>query len=154
MKRWIKRTLIAAVSATALLGGLAAWAGYNHLGGRHGSMSSEERAAMHERVLQGIASRLELDAAQKAKLAVLADKLHQQRAAIIGTTSDPKAQLQGLIAGPSFDRTRAGALIESKLSAVQVAAPGVLNALADFYDSLRPDQQAKVRDFLNRGHRG
>jgi hypothetical protein len=31
----------------------------------------------------------------------------------------------------------------------------VINAAADFFDSLRPDQQAKVREFLaSRGHRG
>jgi protein CpxP len=34
-------------------------------------------------------------------------------------------------------------------------APDVMNAAADFFDSLRPDQQAKVREFLaSRGHRG
>lgn len=152
MKRWIKRTLITVFGVTALFGGLAAWAS-NHYHHRWGSMNAEQRAEMRTRVLERIGSQLELDAAQKAKLAVLADQLQAQRAAIVGTTTNPRAELQGLIAGPAFDRTRAGALLETKLSAVHVAAPQVVNALADFYDSLRPEQQAKVRDFLSRGHR-
>lgn len=154
MKRWIKTTLIAAVSATALFGGLAAWAtsnGYHR--GWHG-MSAEQRAEVRSRVLDRIGRELELDTMQKAKLTVLADKLQAQRSAIVGTTTNPRAELQGLISGPSFDRTRAGALAEAKLSAVHLAVPEVVNALADFYDSLRPEQQAKVRTHLSRGHRG
>jgi len=154
MKTWIKRTLIALFGAGALFGGLAAWASYKHHSWH--AMSVEERAEMRARMVDRVARHLDLDAAQKAKLTVLADKLNAQRNTIVGAT-DPRAEAMALVAGPTFDRTRAGALIEQKLSAVHVAAPEVLNALADFYDSLRPEQQAQVREFMNRrgrhGHR-
>lgn len=155
MKTWIKRTLIAVVGASTLFGGLAAWATYRHHG--WGGMSDEQRAEMRARMLERVAGRLDLDAAQNAKLRVLADQLQAQRKAVVGERAAMHAQVLSLVAGPAFDRTRAGALVETKLGAAHVAAPQVINAFADFYDSLRPEQQAKVREFLQRGphgHRG
>jgi protein CpxP len=37
---------------------------------------------------------------------------------------------------------------------VQAQGPGVISALADFYDSLKPEQQAQVREFMSRRRRG
>ena len=43
--------------------------------------------------------------------------------------------------------------MQAKLAAVATGSPAVIAALGDFYDSLRPDQQAKVREFTSRrGH--
>ena len=111
MKRWIKRTLIGIFGATALFGGLAAWAHNHH---RHGwqAMSEQDAAAMKARVVDKVAQRLDLDAAQKAKLGLLADKLREQRKALVGTATDPRAELQSLLAGATFDRAKASALIE------------------------------------------
>ena len=150
MKRWIRRTLIGIFGATALFGGLAAWAhhGSGHWG--HGG----DPAAMKAHMVDFASRKLELDDLQKAKLNVLADQLQAQRAALVTDGSNPRAELQQLIAGPSFDRTKAGALLQSKLSAVQVKSPEVINAFGDFYDSLRADQQAKLREAMNRGRHG
>jgi Spy/CpxP family protein refolding chaperone len=154
MKRWIKRTLIAVLGFTAVFGGIAAWA-HNHHGHGWRAMSEQDAAAMKAKVIEKVGSKLDLDATQKAKLGVLADKLREQRNALVGSTTDPRAEMQALIAGPAFDRARASALIEAKVGAVNAKSPEVLNAAADFFDSLRPDQQAKVREFLaSRGHRG
>ena len=60
------------------------------------------------------------------------------------------------ITGNSFDRNGAQVLLQKKTQALQTSGPQLINAMGDFYDSLRPEQQQKVRDFLNRrgGHRG
>ncbi len=155
MKTWIKRTLIGLASATALLGGLAAFAGHQHH--RWQNMTAEERAEMRARMVERAARHLDLDAAQKAKLTQLGDQLHAQRQTMFGQTGNPRAELQQLIAGTAFDRTGASALLQTKLGALQQAGPELINAVADFYDSLRPEQQAKLRELLNRGphgHRG
>lgn len=151
MKPWIKRSLIGLTSITVLLGGLTA-CGHRD----HGRAWSDERVAeMRVKVVDRISGKLDLNAEQKAKLGVLADKLREQRNALVGSSADPRSEMQAIIAGPAFDRARASALLEGKLSAVHTKAPDVMNAAADFYDSLRPDQQAKVREFLaSRGHRG
>jgi protein CpxP len=153
MKRWLKRTLIGVFGASVLFGGLAACSHQRH-GHGHGWHHSEEDAAkMHARVIERVSSRLDLDDAQKAKLGIVVDQLHAGRQALRGTT-DPRADVQSLVAGATFDRTRAKALIDAKTSAVQSKSPELIAAFGDFYDSLRPEQQQKVRDFMQRGRHG
>jgi Spy/CpxP family protein refolding chaperone len=154
MKTWIKRTLFGLFATGALLGGLAACSHGVHRHGWH-AMSDADMAQMKTRLVDRAASKLDLDEAQKAKLAVLADQMQAQRKAFIGNTADPRADLQALVSGPTFDRAKAAALIEGKVGAVQTQSPAVVAALADFYDSLKPEQQAKLRSFMDkRGHRG
>ena len=151
MKRWIKRTVIAVFSATALFGGLAAWA--QHRGMGWGTMSPQDATEMKARMVEKVARRLDLDAAQKTRLGTLADALNAQRLAMAGNSADPRAEWQGLIAGNTFDRAKATSLVQAKVAAVTTGSPAVITALGDFYDSLRPEQQAKVREFTNRrGH--
>ncbi len=154
-KTWFKRGLFGLVGATALFGTFAAYSHHAHHHFGWQTMSEEDAAKMKARVIEKVGARLDLDDAQKAKLGVLADKLREQRNAIVGETKDPRAELQSLIAGPSFDRNKAAVLVQAKTQAVQVGSPAVIAALADFYDSLKPEQQAKVREFMQRGrHHG
>ncbi len=156
MKSWLKRTLIGVFGASVLFGGLAACSHRGHYGG-HGSyaMSEEDAAKMKAKVIDKVGSRLELDEAQKAKLGVLADKLRAQRNALVGTGSNPRTELQALVAGPTFDRSKAKAFVDAKTGAITAQSPEVIAAMADFYDSLKPEQQAKVRELMGRaGHRG
>ncbi len=153
MKTWIKRTLIGLFGAGVLFGGMAACSHrHHHLHAWH-PISEQEAAPMKAKLIEKAGSKLELDEAQKAKLAVLADKLREQRNALIGTTTDPRAELRAMVAGPTFDRDKARTLIESKTSAVQGKSPELVAAMADFYDSLKPEQQAKLRGYME-GRRG
>jgi protein CpxP len=149
MKTWIKRTLIGLFGASVLFGGLAACSHREHSHGAYG-MSAEDTARMKTKIVDKVGSRLDLDEAQKAKLGVLADKLQEQRVALMGSTTNPRAELQALVAGPSFDRARAKALVDEKTGAVSMKSPEVIAAMADFYDSLKPEQQAKVREAMQR----
>lgn len=151
MKTWIKRTLIALAGVLALGGTLAAFAHRNHHGWQQ--LSEADALEMKTKIVNRAASKLDLDEAQKAKLGVLADKLREQRNALVGTTTNPRAELGSLMAGPQFDRSKASALIEGKVAAVTTQSPAVVAAMADFYDSLKPEQQAQVRDFINKGGR-
>ena len=155
MKPWIKRALIGIFGASVLFGGLAAC---SHRGSySHGwqAMSEEDAAKTKAKIVERVGSRLDLDEAQKAKLGVLADKLREQRNALVGNTSDPRAEMASLVAGPTFDRAKAKSLVEAKTGAITSKSPEVIATMADFYDSLKPEQQAKVREFMaKRGHRG
>jgi periplasmic protein CpxP/Spy len=155
MKPWLKRTLIGVFGASVLFGGLAACSHRGHYGayGSH-AMSEEDAAKMKARMIDKAANRLDLDEAQKAKLGVLADKLRAQRNALVGGTTDPRAELQSLVAGPSFDRAKAQAFVAAKTGAITAQSPEVIAAIADFYDSLKPGQQAKVREFMASRGRG
>jgi len=152
MKPWLKRTLIGVFGATVLFGGLAACSHRYHQYGWQG-MSDEDAAKVKARMVDKIGSRLDLDDAQKAKLGVVADTLRAQRQAIVGST-DPRVEIQSLVAGATFDRAKAQAFVDGKAQAVQTKSPELIAALGDFYDSLKPEQQQKVRDFLSRGRHG
>ena len=148
MKTWIRRTLLAAFGASIALGGLAAC---GHRAYHHGwsAMSAEEQAKFREKAVDRVASRLELDAAQRLKLDALVGKLQAQRAAL-AAQGDPRAEIRALVAAEKFDRARAQAFVAQKTATIASASPEVIAALADFYDSLQPAQQAKVRQFMER----
>ena len=150
MKRWIKRTLIGLFGASILLGGLAACSHRMH---HHGPMSEADATKLRERFIDKASRELALDDAQKAKLGVVADAVKAQRSALIGAT-DPRAEVQALVAGAQFDRSKAQGLIEAKTSAVRDKSPALVAAMGDFYDSLKPEQQQKVREFMSRGRHG
>ena len=155
MKPWLKRILVGMFGATVLFGGLAACS-HRHHGYGHGwqAMSEEDAAKMKTRIVDKVGSRLELDDAQKAKLGVLADKLREQRNALVAG-GDPRSEFASVIAGATFDRAKAKTLVDAKTGAISTKSPEVIGAMADFYDSLNPEQQTKVREFMaRRGHHG
>lgn len=150
MKTWIKRSLIGAATLTVILGGLAACGSHHH---RHG-FSEERITEMRGKAVERVSSKLSLDASQKTKLEALADQMLAQRQALRGPGAEPRAQLKNLIAGDKFDRNQARGLLEQKTGAVQAQGPKVLDAMADFYDSLNAQQQAQVRELLDKRGRG
>ena len=151
MRPWIKRSLFGLFGATVALGLTACGHRYAHE--RFSSMTPEQQAEFRQRVVDRVAGRLDLNAEQRQRLDALALKLQEQRTALRGGSGDPRTEVRSLIAGEKFDRTKAQALVGEKLAAVTTGSPQVIAAFGDFYDSLSPAQQAKVRDFLdNRGH--
>jgi len=149
MKTWIKRTLIGLTSVTVVLGGLTACGSR----GDHARGWSDERITeVRGKVIEKVSSKLDLNADQKAKLGVLADQMIASRKAFRGN-SDPRTDIQALIAGDKFDRSKAQQLLDQKLQAAQGNGPQMLAAFGDFYDSLNPEQQKQVRERLERrGH--
>ncbi len=151
MKRLIKKTLLGLFGGALIVGSLGACSQRGPGGWHAGAgLSPESRAHMVEK----IGARLDLDAAQKQKLAVLADKLQAQRAALRGPAgNDARESVRSLFAGGKLDQAGAQKLIDEKTAAIQAGSPEVIAAAADFFDNLRPEQQQKVRDFMERGRR-
>lgn len=150
MKPWIQRSLIVLTSATVVIGGLTACGSR----GDHARGWSDERVAeMRGKAVEKISGKLELNAGQKAKLEVLADEMIASRKAMRGESGDVRADLQALIAGDRFDRSKAQQMLDQKTRVLQGSGPKVLAAFGDFYDSLDPEQQKQVRERLERrGH--
>ena len=148
MKHWIKRSLFGLFGGALVVGSIAGCAGQRH--GWNGD-SAEFRAKVVERV----GSKLELDAEQKQKLAVLAEKLQAQRTAMRGAggAGGARSQFTSLFAGPRLDQAGAARLVDEKTAAVRSGSPEIIAAAADFFDNLNPSQQAKVREFMDRGGR-
>jgi Spy/CpxP family protein refolding chaperone len=148
MTPWIKRSLIALTGITIAVGGLTACGTRGHH--EHGPMSAERMSEMRGKVIERVTKKLDLTTEQQQKLGVLADKMQAQRAAFVGQTTDPRAEVGQLVAGEKFDRARALSLLDEKTRVVQVSGPEVITAMADFYDSLNPTQQTEVREMLQK----
>lgn len=153
MKTWLKRTLVGLFGATVLVGGLAACSQRHRHGDGWQAISEQDAAKMKERLLDRAASKLDLDEAQKARLGIVADKMREQRDALVAG-GNPRDELRSLIAGASFDRAKAKALVDAKTGAITAKSPELIAAFGDFYDSLKPEQQAKVREYLERRRHG
>ena len=150
MNKWIRRAIYGLFGASIVLGGLTA------CGHRHEAMgpqaSAQDQSRFREKMIERVAERLELTAEQRRRLGVLADSLQAQRAALKGSGTDPRAEVRALVAGEKFDRARAEALVTEKTAAITRQSPEVIAAAGDFYDSLDPRQQARVREFMQRRH--
>ena len=147
MKSWIKKSLFTVFGASIALGGLTACSSARPW---HHDASPEQMAQMQGKMVERIGSKLDLNAEQKQKLQTLTGVLLAQRKAMAGASGDPRAQVQALVAGERFDRSAAQSLLDEKTRAVQAGGPAVIAALGDFYDSLQPAQQQKVRDMMQR----
>lgn len=147
MKTWIKRTLVGILGASILIGSLTACSRSHHA-----EWSPERVTEMRGKVIERVSSKLELNEAQKQKLGVLADEMIASRTAFRGKEADPRAEMKAMISGAKFDRSRAQTMLEQKTQVVQGNGPKLIAAMADFYDSLNPEQQKQVRDRLE--HRG
>jgi periplasmic protein CpxP/Spy len=147
MKPWIKRSLIGLFGAGIVLGGIGACSHRDH--GRHG-MGAEYESKTTQKVIDRVSRELALDDAQRQHLVTLGERLRAQRQALVGSTTDPRATVQALVGGSRFDRARAQALIEEKTSAVRSQAPAVVDAAANFFDSLNPQQQQQLREHLQK----
>ena len=147
MKTWIKRSLFTLLGTSVLVGGLTACGHRHHEFGA--SLSAEQYTQKRDKMVDKVAGRLDLTAEQKKHLQTLGDTLYAQRTALIGQTKDPRAEMNALVASDKFDAARAQALITEKTTALQSRSPEVIAALAEFYNSLNPAQQQKVRDFMD-----
>ncbi len=154
----MKRTLMGALAATALLGGLAACGHMDpdmgSMGGMAANMNPEHYAQTRDKMLDRAAGKLDLNADQKQRLVKLADAMHAQHMALMGAGQNPRAEMKALITGDKFDAVRAQALVTEKTIAINAKSPEVIAAMADFFNSLNATQQQKVRDFLDSRGRG
>lgn len=155
MKTWIRRSLIAVVGALGLTALAAGFTGCGHRDRDHHEASAEDIAKWRAKAIDRAGRELALDDAQKQRLGVLFDTVAAQRSTLMAGATSPRQVLGEVIAGPSFDRDKATALVEEKAGALRAGSPQVIAAMGDFFDSLNPGQQAKVREFLaRRGGRG
>lgn len=164
MNPWIKKSMIALCGATLITGAATAVGDQHsqrrgdgsHKCGAAWKHDESARAEYRAKRVERISTELGLSGEQKQKLTTFFDKLGEQRKAMTGDRTGRHERMQALIKGESFDRERARALLDEKISALQSKGPELIGAAADFYDNLSAEQQQKLREFLERrrGHRG
>jgi periplasmic protein CpxP/Spy len=123
----------------------------------HGEpMSADEAKRLRAEFTTRITSNLGLNKTQQALLEAWADALDRQRLArdtLRGTAKAPEASGPALwMRGAKFDRAAAQADLDARIAALKAGEPEVMNAGANFYDSLDAAQQEKARTLM--AHRG
>ncbi|MEO8297675.1 MAG: Spy/CpxP family protein refolding chaperone [Burkholderiales bacterium] len=153
IRPWARRGIIGAIGLASLGAVAGGMSGCSHHGPfNRGEYSEADSAQWRARGMERVSKELALDEAQKAKLNTLADVMQAKRKAVVGE-GKPREMMQALVTGERFDRAGAQALVNSRSDAVRTASPEVIAAFGDFYDSLKPEQQQKVRDFIAKGPR-
>lgn len=112
---------------------------------------AEREGSVIDHLAHKVASRLDLNTEQLARLTALIECLQLQREAVRG--GDWLQQASSLLDSRTFDRQAAEALLAARVATVQTAVPNVLDAVAGFYDSLDADQQQVLRFFIRLGRR-
>ena len=103
----------------------------------------EERA---DWMVNKISDKLDLNDAQKAKLEVVKTEMMKLRTQFDGDKAASEKKMLEIVSKPKMDRDALLNMINARTQAVSTNAPQIVTALGDFYDSLNPDQQKKVRD--------
>jgi Spy/CpxP family protein refolding chaperone len=96
-------------------------------------------------MVQRVARKLDLNEVQQAKLQVVKTKILELREEASRRREANKQEVVSLLSEQLLDRGRAEALVATHTREIDAKAPELIAALADFYDSLTPQQQAHLR---------
>ena len=135
MKRLTKLTLIV-TSAVILVGSFTACQHHR---------DPEQRA---EWIVEKVTNKLELDDVQQNNLKSLSDEMLNVRKAMKQQADEKHEQLQSMLEQPTIDQSQLLSIIQTHNQLINEHAPQVVSAIADFYNSLKPEQQAEIREFM------
>lgn len=132
-----KKNVLASLVGVVLVVSISAFGYYrNH--------SNPERHAAY--IVEEVSEELELNETQLANLNTLKDEILASHKQIHQNKQDKVQVVLELVEGPTFNRDQALAHISETMQTMDELAPTVIAALGDFYDSLTPDQQHKLRE--------
>ena len=136
----LKTALITLAVLAVIAAAGVAWAKHN------GHCSMENR--MHH-VTERIGRKLDLNSDQQARLVNLGETLRSLRADGEDDRSLTHEQLTQLLTAPSLDRDRAVTLIDQRLQTMNEQVRSVVDAFADFSDSLDPAQRSQLVELID-----
>jgi periplasmic protein CpxP/Spy len=98
------------------------------------------------RHIEKLGKKLDLNEAQTAKLNAVTDTMRKGRETMRGKHDERRQAALALLDQPKLDRQRALDLVQQTTRDINDQAPEMIAALGDFYDSLTPAQQQKLRE--------
>ncbi len=138
-------TIIALIAAALLLFGGIAAAKYRGV-----CSGPDGRAAW---IAERIGSRLSLGETQQQQLDELLETLAGLRRDLQLSREQGRDGILRLIAEPQLDREQALTMLEQRLDLLSRRAPELIEAVADFTDSLDPTQREQLQEWIaRRGH--
>ena len=133
--------LIALVSGVMLTTGLVACSWHHK--------TPEEKA---DYLVEKATKKLDLTEEQVIELHNLKDDLLDVREDFADKREQTHATLEELLSQPTLDQQRLVAVVREHTAVVNQQTPQIVSSIAGFYDSLSPEQQAKLRDKIAKHH--
>ena len=118
--------------------------------------TAEERG---DWLVEKVSKELELDAAQKSNLVGVKNEFLSLRADLRDDRSQMKTEVLAMLQQPLLDRDKVNAIVNERIAAINTRSPVIIDAVADFYDSLDDAQRSELREFIqhkiehHHGHR-
>ena len=98
------------------------------------------------RHIERLGKELNLNEAQTAKLNAVTETLRKGRDTMRAKHDEKQKEVLALLDQPKLDRQRALGLVQQTTRDINDHAPEMIAAMGDFYDSLTPTQQQKLRE--------
>jgi protein CpxP len=98
------------------------------------------------RHIEKLGKELNLNEAQTAKLNAVTETLRKGRDTMRAKHDEKQKEVLALLDQPKLDRQRALGLVQQTTRDINDHAPEMIAAMGDFYDSLTPTQQQKLRE--------
>ena len=118
--------------------------------------TAEERG---DWLVEKVTKELELDAAQKSNLVGVKNEFLSLRADLRDDRSQMKTEVLAMLQQPLLDRDKVNAIVNERIATINTRSPVIIDAVADFYDSLDDAQRSELREFIqhkiehHHGHR-
>lgn len=100
------------------------------------------------RHIEKLGKELDLNEAQTAKLNAVTETLRKNRETLRGKHDEARKTALALLDQPKLDRQRALGLVQQVTRDMNDLAPETIAVMGEFYDSLTPPQQQKLRSEL------
>lgn len=101
-----------------------------------------------QHVAEWVSYKLDLNEEQKGKLQQLTDQLGLLRQDMAKNRARMGDEMKNLLAAPSLDRDRLMRLLDEQHRARAEHRGELVNAVADFSDSLQPEQRAQLTELI------
>ena len=131
------RYIVAILSAVGIA---MAFTACGHHSRHHGS---GDYAVRH---IEKLGKELNLNEAQTVKLNAVTETLRKGRETLRSRHDETRKAALALLDQPKLDRQRATNLVQQTARDISERAPEMIAALGEFYDSLTPPQQQKLRE--------
>ncbi len=135
----LKTILITLLFLGVIAAAGAAWA-------KHKGYCSADGRLQH--ITQRVGSKLDLNEEQLGRLEVFAGTLQGMRNERQDHRVAMKNDVTELLSAPALDRDRAMALIDERYQSMGDSKQSVVDAFADFSDSLEPEQRARLAEMI------
>jgi Spy/CpxP family protein refolding chaperone len=141
----LKTTLIVLIVLGILAAVGAAWA-------KHKGYCSTETRMQH--ISERIGRQLDLNDDQRGHLGSFIGTLRELRSDQQDRRRVVKQGVAELLSAPRLDRDRAIALIDERFRSIDERKRTLIDAFADFSDSLAPEQRARLVELIEQGRMG